>query len=160
MPSMDGPGNRRMFEKFVGNKTGEWKVSDNTFVGVSSDVRCIRLHGHEIVWWKPGFIRFCACGWVTPTTTRKLNYVMYALAEKGIIAQRMGLRINKGGLVLCYDGQEMDVDANARIFLRGVDSLDKSNLSACLDIEGVYPPKPEPLPEVPSITFNQMKGVL
>ena len=160
MPSMDGPGNRKMFEKFIGDKEGEWRVSANTVVGVSSGVRCIRLHGHEIVWWKSPSLRFCACGWVTPTTTRKLNYVMHALAEKGIIAQRMGLRINKGGLVLYYDGQEMAVDANAHIFIRNVDVMRSNNPMAYLDIEGVYPPKPEPLPIFKPLSFHQMKGAL
>ena len=159
MPSMDGPGNRKMFEKFVGYKEGTWKVSSNTRVAACGDSRYIRLHGHEIVLWNPGFIRFCACGWVTPTTTRKLNYVMHALAEKGIITQLMGLRINKGELVLYYDGKDIAIDANARIFLREVDGLDRSNPSAYLDIEGVYKER-KPLILVPSLTFNQMKGVL
>ena len=159
MPSMDGPGNRKMFEKFTGDKEGEWKVSNNTVVSVSPDVRCIRLHGHEIVWWKFPSLRFCACGWATQTTTRKLNYMMYALAEKGIIAQRMGLRINKGGLVLYYDGKDIEVDANAHIFLRGINTFNASNLSAYLDIDGFYKPR-KSLRIFPSLTFNQMKGVL
>lgn len=171
MPSMDGPGNWKMFEKFTGNAIGEWKVSDNTRVRGGNDSRSILLHGNCIADWRDDQLQLCACGWATQTTMRKLNYLCQHLHDYTMIPFRLIWGIEKGNVVLGkwntetgeWDKAALPVNEWS-VWIECVAELTpgRMNYDARLDARtaALFLHAPQPLPVFKPLTFNQMKGVL